>query len=280
MKADNALYMLILISILLAGVVLLSLGMSSGNDAKLNVDNAGQIKKGEHDAKTDRENIFVVIQEYPEWEPGMTRVMNQIVIKNDGSGQKAVIRDSRITELETFFYPASDFEKLDMTSFYSMKNLYAASSPKDNELILEGYASTIKFIFFNQTRYKIIDAELSVMPEALSNLKNRIDNLATTSHCELSAGTYVAAQLLGTEEAKEVRAITSPHDLPSEKLISFPSLSEALTTPSILVHVSTPELKDISKYYQLNISDESGFFVKQGWGIAKINFYHADTLKR
>jgi hypothetical protein len=218
--------------------------------------------------------FIVVMQEWYEWEPGIPKQLRQVFLHSDGNGQETLIRDNDIVELKTFRHSLLTSSKLQLESFFILKDRYVI--PEDERLIIEGYPKTFKFIVFIQEpiKLKIIDCQPEVIPELLAKLRTDIERVYSYEHHVDKTGTYIVAQPLSKQESSEVLNIIKPHVISSETLENLNSLHNALYNPSLLVHVPIAQLENLRKELQLNnLLDESGVFVQQDWGVAKVRFY-------
>ena len=257
----NCLKMILLYFLLF---IYLLLGMFAGLVTK---SQAGQ-------TRSTLKPFIVVMQEWYEWESGIPKQLRQLILHSDGNGQEALIRGNDIVELKTFRHTLLTSTELRLKSFFILKDRYVI--PEDEKFIIEGYPKTFKFIFFirKSIKLKIIDCQPEVIPEILAKLRADIERVSSCAHHVKRTGIYIVAQPLSKQESSEVLNIIKPHVISSETLENLNSLNNALYSPALLVHVPITQLENLRKELQLNnILDESGVFVQQDWGVAKVRFY-------
>ena len=224
--------------------------------------------------------LIIAYQEWPEWEPGLPRVIRQIVLHSDGSGQVAHFMDHSIKELKVFDYTFLFDDIFKGDSFLKYSNSYLL--PEEPGLLVEGYPLTLKLIFCTKNPYKtkIIDCHLEVMPKPLKVTTDQIKNFAAQANRIAILGIYIIAQPLSEQESSEVKSLCTPYSFPTKTLSKLPALRESLEKPLFLIKIPQDQIADIQEELNLkNLFDEAGSFVTQNDIVFKIRLYATENFK-
>lgn len=213
---------------------------------------------------------LVVMQTYDEWEPGMGRIIRQITLSPDGTGQTARLEDGKLKSVTAFSHGGLDDK--DMTALNSARRSYFLPEEMDPDLIVEGNPRTFQFIVFGALKVKHIDCHEGAMPDTLKGVTRTMENMTSPSQAG-EKGVYLMARILGESETREVLKETRPATAASMDLSAMPQVETAIDHPYVYTLVPPGEVDRIQDGLKLEKKGEDFFYIAKGAFIYELRFH-------